>query len=78
MAWRFGAFALVFDPDSKEIEKGQDENPHFDNSYYRLKMIENDDKFVYSDLKIVKGTDLQHQINIFPNPFDEYLFIFNI
>jgi hypothetical protein len=51
----------------------QDNNSHFEESYYRLKMLEADGSFKYSAIKSVKGTPLVHRITAFPNPFDEFL-----
>lgn len=45
-----------------------DENDYHDNSYYRLKMIELDGTVEYSEIKVVAGSPLRHQLSIFPNP----------
>ena len=50
-----------------------DENAHTDNSYYRLKMLEEDESFEYSVIKVVKGTPLKHTVTSFPNPFSDHL-----
>ena len=50
-----------------------DENAHTDNSYYRLKMLEEDGTFEYSTIRVVEGVPLQHSIIAFPNPFSDYL-----
>lgn len=50
-----------------------DANNHFDNSYYRLKMIEMDGSFEYSDIKVVAGTPIQHSVSFYPNPVESDL-----
>jgi len=37
-------------------------------SYYRIKMIDLDNTFSYTDIKTVKGTGFQAEVNVFPNP----------
>jgi hypothetical protein len=50
-----------------------DANNHFDNSYYRLKMVELDGSFEYSNIKVVEGTPIKHQITFYPNPVENDL-----
>ncbi len=37
-------------------------------SFYRLKMIDLDNSFAYSDVKTVKGSGFKSEISMFPNP----------
>lgn len=37
-------------------------------SFYRLKMIDLDNSFTYSSVKVVKGSGFQAEISLFPNP----------
>lgn len=39
-----------------------------ESSYYRLKMIDLDNSFAYSGVKVVKGSGFQAEISVFPNP----------
>ena len=50
-----------------------DENAHTDNSYYRLKMLEEDESFEYSTIRVVEGIPLKHTVTSFPNPFSDHL-----
>jgi hypothetical protein len=38
--------------------------------YYRLKLIDLDGTFAYSDVRVLTGKDLRGDANIFPNPFE--------
>jgi len=37
-------------------------------SFYRLKMVDLDNTFAFSSIKTVKGSGLQAEVNVFPNP----------
>lgn len=37
-------------------------------SYYRIKMIDLDNTFSFTDIKTVKGTGFKADVNVFPNP----------
>lgn len=37
-------------------------------SFYRLKMIDLDNTFAFSSIRTVKGSGLQAEVNVFPNP----------
>ncbi|OAQ38974.1 hypothetical protein A5893_13125 [Pedobacter psychrophilus] len=51
-----------------------DFSPLKGNNYYRLKMVDNDGTFKYSDVKVVKFASLsQKQISIYPNPVQNTL-----
>lgn len=55
-----------------------DKNNAFQNSYYRLKLVELDGAFSYSNIEVVAGIPLQTIATIFPNPFaDEASLLIN-
>lgn len=37
-------------------------------SFYRIKMVDLDNTFAFSSIKTVKGSGLQTEVNVFPNP----------
>ena len=41
--------------------------------FYRLKMIDKDGSFTYSEVKSIKFSDIKSLINVFPNPADKIL-----
>ncbi|MFA6056822.1 MAG: T9SS type A sorting domain-containing protein [Taibaiella sp.] len=44
-------------------------------AYYRLKMIDRDDKANYSDIVVLRKGAIQSTINVYPNPAENTLFI---
>ncbi len=50
-------------------------NPLNGNNYYRLKMIDHDQSFEYSDVRIVNIKDHKFTINVYPNPFNQQIHI---
>lgn len=51
----------------------QDENAYQGLSYYRLKSVDSDGSFTYSEVKAVSGERIGLQVGVFPNPADEVL-----
>ncbi|MEZ4772571.1 MAG: T9SS type A sorting domain-containing protein [Bacteroidia bacterium] len=43
-------------------------NPTYGENYYRLRQVDFDGKFEYSDIRSVEFGGLEHQIKVFPNP----------
>ncbi len=52
-----------------------DEKPFFGNNYYRLKMIDKDGKYKYSEIKQFFWKDAKVLYTIYPNPVKNKLFI---
>lgn len=52
-----------------------DQSPPAGTQYYRLKQVDFDGQFSYSDIKSVNLSLLNNQISLFPNPGNEYVFI---
>lgn len=65
---------------TKVINYSSEDNvPYSGVSYYRLKQIDFDGKFTYSDLKMISfGTDSDFSFNIYPNPNDGDVFYLKI
>ena len=56
--------------------KSIDNNPSFGKSYYRIKQVDNDGKFSYSDVRnIIFDKVNDNNLSIYPNPVDDKLFI---
>ena len=51
----------------------RDENNYPGTSYYRLKQIDNDGQFTYSQVVAVKGFGFDESLIIYPNPAKDYL-----
>ena len=48
-------------------------------NYYRLKMVDLDGSYVYSDVKVVDfSSDRSKQLNVYPNPFSQVFTIENL
>lgn len=45
-----------------------DENPTLGNNYYRLRMIDIDGSFDFSNIRLVKNTTIEAELTVFPNP----------
>lgn len=43
--------------------------------YYRLKLIDNDGRFVYSNVVVIRKNDGNDQIRIYPNPASEFIYV---
>jgi hypothetical protein len=54
-----------------------DETPNSGNNYYRLKQVDFDGQFEYSDIVNIKYKVLDDELNIFPNPVQNELNIVN-
>ncbi len=54
----------------------KDNNPFIGVSYYRLKQTDFNGEFEYSQLVSIRNTDLQ--INIYPNPIKDWIYIENL
>jgi len=52
-----------------------DENTFSGVSYYRLKQIDFDGTFAYSEIRAVEGEEKANDISIFPNPVEDYIHI---
>lgn len=54
-----------------------DETPQQGVNYYRLKQVDTDGWFEYSEIKSVQfnNEDLENLIQVYPNPFDSYVYV---
>lgn len=50
-----------------------DEKPLNGNNYYRLKMIDNDGKYQYSEIVLLNNASLNFQFSIAPNPAHQFI-----
>ncbi|MCP4441845.1 MAG: T9SS type A sorting domain-containing protein [Aureispira sp.] len=50
-----------------------DNNSYSGISYYRLKQVDFDGSFSYSDIRAVRGIEAQGEISVFPNPTENFL-----
>ncbi len=53
---------------TKKSYSFNDKNENAGNTYYRLKNVDLDGKFTYSQIRIVKGIGAVNDITVFPNP----------
>jgi hypothetical protein len=69
----FSLFKTVSGKNTKTINfySLQDQNLSSGSTYYRLKMIDNDGTFIYSDIKAVNNKSFTY--NIYPNPVSDIL-----
>jgi hypothetical protein len=51
----------------------KDNNSYSGTSYYRLKQLDFDGSFAYSEIKAVEGQKIHQDIRIFPNPANDYI-----
>jgi len=55
-----------------------DRMPHANTNYYRLKTLDLDGAYEYSNIQIVALKDLKQQVELYPNPTSDYLnIVFN-
>lgn len=72
----FEVVEFVSSKDGKQGIKAytyEDDNYHFGETYYRIKMMNHDGSFEYTDVKVVPGIPLEHAIEAFPVPFNNEL-----
>lgn len=56
--------------------KSTDKNPYIGKNYYRIKQVDSDGKFSYSDVRsIFFDKDKNNSLTIYPNPVDDNLYI---
>ena len=69
----FSLFKTIFGKNTKTINfySLQDQNLSSGSTYYRLKMIDNDGTFIYSNIKAVNNKSFTY--NIYPNPVSDIL-----
>ena len=53
---------------TKKSYSFNDKNENAGNTYYRLKNVDLDGKFTYSQIRIVKGIGAVNDVTVFPNP----------
>jgi len=53
-----------------------DEDPLADIEYYRLRQVDFDGTFSYSNIVEIRFESLQHELTVSPNPFHDYLEVF--
>ena len=52
-----------------------DRSPEIGDNYYRLKLVDVDDSYTYSDWENVKTIPVENELQIFPNPAKDKLFV---
>jgi hypothetical protein len=58
--------------------QGKDNHPYKGISYYRLKQVDFDGAYSYSDIKSVNFTDSEEQVHFYPNPSSGVVHITNL
>ena len=63
-----GTIPLNGNSNTKKSYSFNDKNENTGNTYYRLKNVDLDGKFFYSEIRTVKGMGAVNDVTVFPNP----------
>ena len=63
-----GTISINGNSSTKKSYSFNDKNENAGNTYYRLKNVDLDGKFTYSQIRIVKGYGVADDVTVFPNP----------